>query len=190
MKFFLISFFIFSSHSFTNNIPDTCVIDPVNKVIFKLAKEVNAACGWSLNKIAAESILKKCENANSSEGIKFTSNKPKAIRFTQFTTNFDTKDSYFFCKNKAGYEAHLSQVVAKMTKEVDENSRKKYEDEKRKSNEITPVPQPVAPPITKWSCVTPLTKFLKPRIYTAEQKADLDLAHGGIEGYVCTPVRD
>ena len=190
MKILLLSFFTLQSHSFANSYSETCVIDPENKVIFKLAKEVNAACGWSINKIAEESILKKCEAANSSSGIKFSSNKPKTLRFTQFTTDFDTKDPYFFCKNKAGYEAHLSQVIAKMTNEIDENSRKKYEEESRKSNKITPAPKPATPVIKKWSCVTPVTKFLKPRIYTAEQKADLDIAHGGIEGYVCTPIRD
>lgn len=190
MKTFLLSICLFQSFSFAEDTSGTCLINPINEVIYKLANEVNAACGWSIHKIANESILKKCESADSSEGIKFTSNKPKALRFTQFTTKFETKDPYFFCKNKAGYEAHLSQLVAKMTNEVDTNVRKKYEEESRKKKRITPAPEPVEKAITKWSCVTPFTKFLKPRIYTAEQKASLDVAHAGIEGYACTPVRD
>jgi hypothetical protein len=190
MKIIILFYFIFQSHAFAVDTTGTCLIDPINEVVFKLAKEVNAACGWSINKIASESILKKCEKAGSTEGIKFTSTKPKALRFTQFNTNYDINDPYFFCKNKAGYEARLTQLVTKMTNEVDANSRKKYEDEKRKKNIITPPPPPVEKQITRWSCVTPVTKFLKPRIYTAEQKASLDLAHEGVEGYSCTPIKD
>lgn len=167
-----------------------CMIDPINKIIFKLAHEANAACGWSINQIAEEAILKKCEKAPISEGIKFSTGNPVKIRFTQMTSTFDGSDAFFFCKNKLGYETYRTQLISSMNQEVDAQARLKYETENRNKKTVTsaPAPAPVQK-VTKWKCTLPINKHIKPRIYSPEEKETLDAAYDGMEGYACLPYK-
>jgi hypothetical protein len=190
MKILIIMLFAISTKIFAEDLASPCLIDPVNKIIFKLAKEVNAACGWSIEKIAEAAILKKCEKAGPEERVKFTSSgEYKKIRFTQMTNDFNTADPFFFCKNKLGYEAYRTQLTSEMTKEADSQSRANYEDKKRMSGEVTPIPEKKRI-VNRWKCSDPMKKHLKPRIYTTEQKLTLDEAHSGVEGYACLPMPD
>lgn len=137
---------------------ESCFIKPENETLYKLAKEVDAACGWTIQKIAAESILKKCQEANPNTG--------DTLRFSDFSYSYDTNVPFYYCKNKKGYEAHLAQLVKTLKNEVNENERKNHaEKDLARAKECmksgSNCPKPSSPSAVnsekkkKWICTVP-----------------------------------
>lgn len=168
------------AHSQENDPP--CIIHPDNKALYELAMEVDAACGQSIKKIAEEAVLKECESAPKNAGVRLKSTGNPPLRFSDLSMTFDTKIPYYFCKNKLGYESYLSQLVTKLTNEVNGNERKNY---REVVNSREPRPAPAAPSEKKrelWSC--PVPNYIKTkRIVEASEKATIE----GTYNLTCVP---
>lgn len=166
-------------HSEVNDPP--CIIHPDNKALYELAMELDAACGWSIRKIAEEAVLKECQSAPEKAGVRFKLNSTPPLRFSDLSMTFDTKIPYYFCKNKLGYESYLSQLITKLTNEVSGNERKNYQKIIR-----NPKPHPAPAPFEKkrelWSCPVPNYIQTK-RIVEASEKVTIE----GTYNITCVP---
>ncbi len=167
------------AHSEVND--PLCIIHPDNKVLYELAMEVDAACGWSIKKIAEEAILKECKGAPEKAGVRFKPNANPPLRFSDLSMTFDSKAPYYFCKNKLGYESYLGQLVNKLTKEVNGNERKKYQ-EVVNNREPRPAPAPSVKKKELWSCPVPNYIQTK-RIVEAAEKQTIE----GTYNVTCVP---
>lgn len=184
MKKLALSFILFLSplaHSEDYDPP--CIIHPDNQALYELAMEVDAACGWSIKKIAEEAVLKECKGAPENAGVRFRPNANPPLRFSDLSMTFDSKAPYYFCKNKLGYESYLSQLVTKLTKEVNGNERKNYR-EVVNNREPRPAPAPVVQKKELWSCPVPNYIQTK-RIVEAAQKQIIE----GTYNVTCVPYK-
>lgn len=165
-----------------------CVLDDVNEVLSRLARDVEAACGWSINQVVEKSIMKQCVEAGEKEGVKFTSSTPKKLRFSQFSYTFDTNEPYYYCKNKRGYDSYFAQSTLQLAQEVADNERSKYEHSMRESGRVTPYPAKESVKEVRWRCVIP-NYIPIPQIYSTEQKEVLDLTYRDDPRYACAQLK-
>lgn len=165
-----------------------CVLDEANPTLSALAEEVGADCSWSIDDVVEESILEQCRDAEKSAGVQFRNSSQDELRFSEFSYTYDVNKAYYYCKNKAGYEAYFSQSASYLREEVRVNANLRNRANRSTSRSHGLRYEVKEEKVVLWKCIIP-TYIPIPRTYTAEEKEVLDFTYGRDHRYACAKVK-
>ena len=171
----------------------------VNKIVDSLIENIKQVSEWEIENRVKQIIVQKCSQAPAGENVRFRSNG--SLLFTQFSTSYNPRESYYFCKNQAGHNAYLRQVSNQVQqvfiqrhREIAQEQQKQRELERQTQREIerinNPRPTRVAAPTEEprpklYKCTSP-TYFRIPRTNVTEAlKESLILTYPNT---ICTPM--
>lgn len=149
----------------------------VDSVIKELMADVEDLTRHKAKKLATELILRQCkhEKENGVEGVRIRDNK---VKFSEFSDTYNVKDPIYFCKNKKGYHAYLSQMTGRLLQVQEKNNPKVRNYKKKPSRTSTRTarkPEPVKEPM--WNCVIPNYIKTVRRVNKAQMKT-LTITYG------------
>lgn len=174
-KLFLLSFLFISTAQAT----EFCPIQSKGDAIAQLAKELEAACDWSIQKLAQEKIIKDCENAQKNDSsIRFkTSYGETSLQFSQFGDTYNHNEANIACKHNRAYRIRLNQVINQLNQEAYTAQRNQSSNSGRRSQTSSPpTPQPQE---KLWKCRVP--NYIKTfRIANEAEKFAIENAHGDV----------
>jgi hypothetical protein len=107
-----------------------CVMDPKNPVLYTLASSVYAACGWEVESVIVESIIKDCANKGiriAEPRTKESKNNPNIIprtlkdlnvfKWTNPGASGPDALANEYCKNKVAFKDHYIHLIHNITEE-------------------------------------------------------------------------
>lgn len=164
-----------------------CPIQDRGDEIAKLAKELEAACDWSMQKLAKEKILKECTKAKKKDSsIRFKTEYGETnIQFSQFGDTYNHNEPNIECKHNKAYQVRLAHLTRQLNEQAMTSQRSQprrtstSSTTSRNTGRSTPPPPPKEEKPKLWQCRIP--NYIRTiRIVGEAEKFAIENAHGNV----------
>lgn len=166
-----------------------CPIQNKGDAIAKLAKELEAACDWSIQKLAEEKIISDCNKAKKKDSsIRFKNEYGQtSLHFTKYGDTYNHAEPYIECKHNKAYKVRLNQLIRQYNEQAYTAQRSQTprrtssgssSSQTRSSGSSSPAPREQEKE-KLWSCRVP--NYIKTyKIVNEADKFAIENAHGNV----------